>query len=302
MTVSTVSASQVNFTKAITKSFDGTTASNQHVFINRVPQYKDVTIDSGGSITTDGFETDKTGIIAFLATGTVKIGGSGINNKGGYRGGVSDGGDPDGSCHEKKQGESRSGTGTNSTSANGGAGGGGAKMFAGTGTGGGGASYGTLGTAGTIANNARGCVGGSAGNIYGKAALPQLFLGSGGGASYGDGTPTSSAGGRGGGIIFIKANRIELSGPMIASGRDGVGHRDWNGAGGAGSGGSIYLVANSATLGENLVTATGGIGAIGAANNGNNGGNGGSGRIRVEYTESFSGNTNPPASSIQLGL
>jgi hypothetical protein len=92
----------------------------------------------------------------------------------------------------------------------------------------------------------------------------------------------------GGGIIIIAGNSINVTGSVVANGGTGY-QADGSNADGSGAGGSILLYSNnSATLGTNLVTATGGPKV-------SYGGAGGAGRIEIYGT--YTGTTNPTANN-----
>jgi hypothetical protein len=140
--------------------------------------------------------------------------------------------------------------------------------------------------------------GGGGGGNYGVADLSLLFLGAGGG-SGGSGSPTSTgAGGAGGGIVYIYGQNVVVgaNGSVNANGADGSNAGAYSGGGGGGAGGSVKLYTNSITLGNDKVTANGGIGGTGAYS----GGNGGDGRIHIDYVSSISGTTTPLAHTTQL--
>ncbi len=69
--------------------------------------------------------------------------------------------------------------------------------------------------------------------------------------------------------------------------------------GGSGAGGSVIIRVRTASLGSDRVTALGGTRSIGMNNYG---GAGGVGRIRIEYCDTFSGSTNPPASVAKINF
>ena len=316
--VQSVSGGVVTVTSAPTKDYDGSgnSFSTQKVFVQRVPQYTNVTTNAytitagawdGGADHSDSGCTANmyTGIVAFRATGTVTVSVSGsISVNGlGYRAGSG----VTGSNVDGNQAESYTGTGSQLPSNNAGGGGGGDISESPPdgdhcGEGGGGGGYGTAGTVGGYGSSCQGIKPqANAGATYGTATLTTLFLGSGGGSggNDSDSSGASGAGARGAGIVFVVANTITVSGTIQANGSAGSAMSEGdNGAGGGGSGGSVYLGANTVTLGTNLVTATGGAGG---SNSGNPlwvgaGGAGGVGRIRVE-ADSKSGTTNPEASS-----
>ena len=189
------------------------------------------------------------------------------------------------------------GGGGGAQKANGNGGGGGYGSPGGRGTGGidytdaGTGEYGVGGTGGTSSGNSRG--GGGGGGTVGTSTLSKLYLGSGSGAQGGQYTSdycnvSGAAGVDGGGIIFIKAYNIVISGAIQSKGQNGNPGANSGGSGG-GSGGTIYLAATNVTVGTSLVVATGGTGGNGA------GGAGGVGRIRINYFNPITGTTNPAA-------
>jgi hypothetical protein len=121
-----------------------------------------------------------------------------------------------------------------------------------------------------------------------------MNLGSGGGGGFryriggagGDGGP-------GGGIVYLAAKTLNVGGNILANGYQGTYGTDT--IGGSGSGGSILIRTSTAIFGN--IQAVGGIRSSGWDGYG---GAGGVGRIRIEYCESFSGSTNPPASTQKL--
>jgi hypothetical protein len=197
-------------------------------------------------------------------------------------------------------GKASGGTAGTGSASKGGAGGGGGYNTGG----GGGGGYGTAG--GGAANgggdggtNTSGDGGGTApsggggGGTYGSSDLSTLFFGSAGGTGGADGSNTGD-GGNGGGIIYVAANSITVSGNIQANGGAGSAPVGGRGGGGGGAGGSVLLAGNSLTLGSSIVTATGGATAgsgVGLS------GAGGSGRIVTNYASSISGSTSPAASS-----
>jgi len=236
--VLSVTASTITFTGSITKSYDGTTASNQSVVVQRVPNYTSVTLDSTDSITAsawDGLTTTPTGsagyltgVVVFRATGTVSVGATAsitVNNLGytggaGGVGGVNDSGTADGGDN----GESYDGT----------VGSGGDDTL-------GAICCGNLGTEG----------GGTATNK--NAVSPEGTRGGGGGGGNADAVGTDGAGGGGGG---------------------GYGGAGGGGGGGADVGGNTGGAGGNGGTDDSVGGGGGGEGADGA--NGSAGGNAGS--------------------------
>jgi hypothetical protein len=106
----------------------------------------------------------------------------------------------------------------------------------------------------------------------------RVFLGGGGGAGD-DYMSQSGAGGRGGGLIFIDADRINGSGSVVADGEAGGPARsDSSGAGGGGAGGSVILAAVRGIEGI-TISASGGDGGAhkGMADSASGPGGGGGG-------------------------
>ena len=108
----------------------------------------------------------------------------------------------------------------------------------------------------------------------------RMFLGGGGGAGHSNNT-LGGAGANGGGIIFIEADDINGSVPIISANGSSASFSNGDGAGGGGAGGTIWLKANSAP--GIIVRANGGIGGNTINNNANRcfgpGGGGAGGRI-----------------------
>ena len=286
--VNSVSTTSIVLKSSPTKNYKGTGNSyvNQKVAVQRIPQYNNVTINSGGMITASGWEVLTTvptgnagfytGIVAFNATGTVTINSGGSINTlaKGYR-----------TFHSGWA----CGSGVGWGEGLGGysawlPGGGNRDCNSSSGGGGGGASFGTTGNpSGGIA----------AGSTYGEQTLAKIYLGSGGGD--GSNWAGGSYGGSGGGIIILNVNVLTINsgGSIINNGEAGFVYTgNCNGGKGGGSGGSIFFNAKGVTI-SGTVSATGGAG--GPSQCGRlSGGNGGSGRIAIYYT-TLSGTTNPVA-------
>ncbi len=246
----------------------------------RVPQFVDVTIPIGTSITAPSWNqtgyTNEGGIVVFMSTGTVTILGSIDANGLGFKGGAGI------NSGKAFRGESYTGNNTvaNSTELSGGGGGG--DSSGGSPSNGGNGGYGSPGNDGTVS--------GSGGASFGTADLSNLIFGPGGGGAGGK-TCTGAAGSNGGGIIFITANKIQLNSPgkITANGSNASNVGCPEAYGGAGAGGSIYLISNMSNLYAGFVTATGGTVAGSTA--------GGNGRVRL-LSNSVTGSTTPSAYSV----
>ncbi|RLA00505.1 MAG: hypothetical protein DRQ47_09415, partial [Gammaproteobacteria bacterium] len=264
-TVGSIVSNTVNFSQSVTKSYgdDGGNGNliSHPVMIQRIPNYVNVTIDSGAILTADdppegaSMPIELGGVVAFRCSDTLNISNGYINTniKGYSGGGAKDSGYYDGY------------------------GIGGGKMVNEQGSGGG---YGTAGEDGDD-----GSVGGT---DYGVANLSKLFLGSGGGS--GDYNTWMQTGGDGGGIIFVSAYTITITtGGLTAKGGKGGGPDTQNGGGG--SGGSIMVYGKDITIPNGTITAEKGLaGDVDA-------GDGGDGRIAVfyDYLTGTLGDTTPAA-------
>jgi hypothetical protein len=106
-------------------------------------------------------------------------------------------------------------------------------------------------------------------------------------------------GGNGGGVVFISAETVSVSGTVTASGGGGVTNGQYGGGGGGGAGGSVVLQGNNVSLGTTKVTSSGG--ALGDSTYAGDGGGGGVGRIAVYTAVSVSGTTTPTYSGSTVG-
>jgi hypothetical protein len=272
------SGSVINVEETISKSYDGASFANQRVICQRIPQWNDVNINSGADLTCNAWDGTTGGVLIFYSFGTVTVSsGRTINaDSKGYRGGIKS----ETSGIIADQGESRTGPGSANTSANDG-GGGGAESNNGDGGGGG---YATAGLAGNVSAPKPG----SGGGTYGSTTLTNLFMGSGGGG--GAYTSGASDGAPGGGIIYINAKIISITGNITSKG--GISATTTAGAwteGGGGAGGSILIRTEELTIGTNSVDVNGGHADWGVDKS-----TGGVGRIRLEYKTI---NTNPHPNS-----
>ncbi|MCB9760225.1 MAG: putative metal-binding motif-containing protein [Alphaproteobacteria bacterium] len=285
--VASVSGNTLDIEPDLRSTYDSASV----VLVQRIPHYTTVDVQSGGTLSADGWAGAGGGVVAFRAQDAVVIDGAVTAAGAGFLGGagvVSNSSDPD-------QGESYGGPGSAGvTSANGG--GGGAYPRRGdNGDSGGGGGYGVAGSPGT---NYGGSAVTSGGNTYGDAELAAWFVGSGGGGgspdTEGDGSPSNNItgdGGDGGGLIAIwSGTSIAVNGTITADGDDGEdasANEGEIGGGGAGSGGQILLAAPTVSL-IGTVSAVGGLGGLSdwhdtAPYGSAIGGDGGDGRIRLDY-------------------
>ena len=233
-----------------------------------VPHYQNITILTGATLTAHAWDGNTGGILVFKASQNLIVQpGASIDVTGlGFAGGIMPGSPwtSNGNTGESYTGPSI----LQSSSANGGGGGGGCDY---QNSGGSGGSYGSEGTNGggnQCANNHK------MGYTYGSDDLSTLFLGSGGGSAGG----CCISGGAGGGIALINAYNVTLQGSIFSNGADGQNGGN-DPAGGAGSGGSIKIMAVSADLSAGSLYALGGTGGSSSGNYGGQyvvfGGNGG---------------------------
>jgi excisionase family DNA binding protein len=277
--VSSVTASTITFTTPTVNSYVGGGAGNQKVVVQRVPNYTNVTVSTGGTLNTsnwDGLVTTPTGgagyltgIVAFRANGTVSVatgttigasekgyvGGTGAtsiqvggNNGESYEGSNGRGGNASGTTDLGGQtnGGGRSGAGALASPADAGARGGGA---------GGGAS----GSTGGGSSGGGGGHGGGGGGGGGSGVL----AGTGGTGGAGGATGTTGGGG-GGGCGTSQSSSGGDGGAGGAAGTNGVACN----AGGNGIGGAA---------GTGVNTGSGGGGGAGSGTQAQTGGGGGGG-------------------------
>lgn len=248
--------------------------------VERVHHYHDVLVQNGGILTAHAWDGTSGGIMAWRANGnlTVSLGGTIDLSGKGFRGGMYT------LNATAFQGEGTGGPGAQNYLPNGNGGGGGAYN-----TGGGGGGNGTPGIigAGDAGENY-----GRAGNSSGTNDLSLATFGGGGGGQGASDPSYEYRGTNGGALALISAKTISISGSIVANGMDPSGS-SLRGEGGGGAGGSILFKGQDVSLGANLVLATGGVAPYQWASSG------GAGRIRVEYCDSLSGSTNPPASVFQ---
>lgn len=249
-----------------------------------VPQYTDVTVNSGGSIVPSAYGGNGAsgGVIAFLASGTVTVnsGGSIDASAKGFAAATASPGIGGNGYNNGTNGQNN-GVGF-------GGGGGGGGYFGG---GGGGAQYNTApkiggnggagfstagGSGGTGSVIAGQPGGGSGGGLGGAGANAGYASAGGGGAGFADNTGLYFGGsgaygangvaGAGGGIIFIKTNSMSIAGTVKSDG--GVGTGDWQSSNGGA--GAVYISGSSINIGTNLVSVSGGgDGGSGSNVNGN---------------------------------
>ena len=315
--VSAISGNQVSFAGSKTKyygagTFDdsniGMGATNQKVIVQRVPNYRNVTIRANATLYADAWGGLGGGVLYFKANGSLVVNGAIDMSGRGYNGGVGN----TGVNNIGISGTSYAGPGNYTGGSNYGGGGSGS-----TDAGGGGGAYAGAGVNGVLSGYGtnRGGAIGWAGNPYGFANLSRLIMGSGGGGGGGVGTgnhcwDNGGNGGNAGGIVYINAAQITINGAIGANGYGGgtggstpsygcVDGATWSaGGGGGGAGGSVLINGSTVSLNSSKVSAGGGAGGISLYKTdqyrrGGNGGNGSVGRVAVFGTGSVTGATYP---------
>lgn len=260
-------------------TFDSTSSSATQVV--RVPNYIDVNVNSGSSITAPAWNGTQGGIVVFRASNEIDtVGYINVSQKG-FRGGDCNG---CGDSADGDQGEGYSGIGTGILNANdiGGGGGYGPSGLGGEpGAGGGHATTGGNGL-GQHTTDASG------GETVGFANLSRIFFGGGaGGGGDNDNLAPNAEFVDGGGIAIIFGNSIPNA-RVISKGEEGIISQNNGGTTGAGAGGSIWIGSN--TLSITYVDASGGPQVVGFGSD--FGGAGGDGRIKVN-SNTISGSTTP---------
>jgi hypothetical protein len=254
-----------------------------------MPQWTDVTIQDGGTLTTSAWNGTTGGIVAFRATSDLSIaadtgGGGGLIDVSGlgFESGTSPaGGAGGGGGATSSPGSAGSaggngssgygpGAGNGGTSAGGAGGGGGFDVFGGGsgGGGGGGASgggsggaYATTGNAGITGTSGPGGLGGDSGGGAGSAGTGGEGSGGSVGSTYGSADLTTMYLGSGGSGGASGAGGGGGGGHFFFTGGDG-GDGGTGGTGGKG-GGIIFAYTNSITI-NGLVSADGAGGSAGA--------------------------------------
>ncbi|MFT3840162.1 MAG: hypothetical protein QM723_24450 [Myxococcaceae bacterium] len=258
-----------------------------------VPEYRNLTITSTGSVYAPNWNGAVGGVVAILVTDELKVDGTlnadGIGFRGGVAGsaGIANGmgcmspNEPAPNGAQKGEGLLSSASWANTLTGFGrnanGAGGGVCQSSGG----GGGGNFGKGGSGGASTDGLR-PVGGEGGAAVLTNGFKPLF-GGGGGAGTRDSSGDGTSGGAGGGIVIVRAGHISGSGIISARGADALSGPpespvNQGSPGGGGAGGSIDIVsARSPTC---HVSVKGGNGGLPA------GGGGGGGRVRFSAPNS----------------
>ncbi len=231
--IDTINGTEVLFSSVIEGVYgadgDNEDLTGQSVILQRVPNFSNVIVRSGGLLTVASWNGAKGGVLAMRVSGELLIeyGGEISVNARGYRGGAgyTFTGEADG-----RQGESICGDPQAAVvSPNYGGGGGGyfgVEADDPCGQGGGGGGYGSPGGwvdySQTCRDSGNVTPAENGGDTYGSPGLQRLFFGSGGGGgATDDHSDESGSGGRGGGVLFLTAKHLSLAGVISAGGSGG---------------------------------------------------------------------------------
>ncbi|MCL6096364.1 MAG: site-specific integrase [Patescibacteria group bacterium] len=314
LTIQSVSTNTVTFTTAKTKFYGdgaandtniGTATTNQRVMLQRIPNYSNLTVLPGGTLTASAWNGTKGGVLFFRVSGTLDNRGTITMSGNGYRGGAASGaGNTAGTNGESydgtggvgssgqaaaNRGGGQGGAGTATASVGGGAGGGGGYGVGGAGGAGGGTiaagdggisatscTAGTTTTSSTGGAGGSGCPTGAGGGGGGASSAAGGAAGTGFTSGVGGTTSNGAGGGAGGGL----SGRTDLSIMLLGSGGGGGGNPWTTGAPTAGGngGGIIYINANIVNSSVGGVS-NNGVTAGNATSYGGGGGGGAGGSI-----------------------
>jgi hypothetical protein len=286
VTIKNISGTTLNLETPLTNSFYSGTfnaPSSSVTQVIRVPQYTNVTINSGASITAPAWNGFTGGIVIFRAKQFINTSGYVNVSQKGFRGGDCNG---CGNAAWGDQGESTIGIGTSSVSANGIGGGGGYGPSGYSGEPGAGGGHATAGGDGTSTTSSG--FNSIGGGTIGQANLSTIFFGGGaGGGGDNDGGAPLPEYSDGGGMALLFAPQI-INAKVEAKGEDGTGPGTIGGTSGGGAGGSIWLVADTLDVADVNVS-----GGIGGSDSDDFSGDGGLGRIRFDYNSKTGANITP---------
>jgi hypothetical protein len=304
-TIASVAGSVLTFTAPLSHTYTST-GTNNHAQVVVVEQYTTLDVPAGTALLAPVWNGSTGGILAVHVTGAMTVEGRVSMAGRGYRGTVHrcTSGGPTYTCKDGFSGESPFGPGSQGVANNGPGGGGGARgQDCGMGAAG---SYGTAGQKGTNGTHTMGNCSAISGNSPAGSTIgdPDLtsaifFGGAGGEGGADEDGAYPGKGGDGGGIIFIEAGTLTVTGQVTVDGGDGgngVQNAVCGGSGcgmsggGAGAGGAVRIIATTADLGSGLVTSNGGNG--GKCTCATSGAAGGRGRIAVQ-AGTVNGSTTP---------
>ncbi len=277
-----------SLTMQATLQYTYTDSGDSQAQVVKIPQYTTVTINTGQTWSGADWDGNVNGFLIFAASVSTTITGVASTYATGFLGGANGYG---GSGATTQQGEGTGGARTQSTSPQGNGGGGAdneASYYAGGGAGGH-ANSGQNGWSFPVLSNG--------GGTAGSADLTTMVFGGGGACSQRSASPYYIQGGDGAGIVAIFTNSLTVTGNVRCDGQNGYDAvaSDSSTGGGAGAGGSVLIVCQTATLGSNLIYATGGKGGAVAGSSPPSaiGADASTGRIAVHHSGTVTGTTNP---------
>lgn len=258
-----------------------------------VPEYTDVTLATDALLKAHPWDGSSGGVLALLATGTVRNEGLLSASEKGLRGGqVVDDANNSNGCTGLSEPAPRGAQRGESVLAgrfgpqetgygNLGNGGGGGNCHN---SGGGGGGHGGPGGRGAVTAAGDGArpYGGLGGSAVPYSLEERLLLGGGGGAGHSN-NDTGTPGGHGGGIVFLRAAHLTGAGRVSANGQSS-GKTGNDGAGGGGAGGTLSLRV-SGTLAQAALEALGGTGGSTSFGGDGPGGGGGGGRALLQAAD-----------------
>ncbi len=287
----------ITTTKLLKNSYVSDGVSQAQVLVMK--QYHNITINPGVTLSSKAWDGNVGGILPILSNGTVTILGTLSGAGVGFRGGS---GFIAGTGSIQYPGEGTEGVQVPSKNSNGNGGGGGQTETAAgannedAGAGGGNGTAGVRGAWSWSSNQGLN----AGGQISGTDDLTLMTFGGAGGkagSDYKSEPGFSGDGANGGGIIIIIGEYVNISGSVDVSGNSPAAAPV---QGGAGAGGSVYIEAQTASIGTNQINIAGGTTSQVENGSDTGFGYGGIGRIRLEYCEFFSGSTSFPLSSQKL--
>jgi hypothetical protein len=243
--------------------------------IIKIPRYTTATV-SAHSVTAWNGTTG--GVEVIVGKTSITVSGSPSASSKGFRGGVASGGNG-----QKPSGEGTVGTYANQYTPNGNGGGG--PLINGSITSGGGGGHAAAGGNGSTVSGS-GTLG-QGGSQVGSADLVTMQMGGGGGGAGRDIGGSLSDGAIGAGILILISKDISQSAGAKADG--GSSGNATDASGGAGAGGSILYVCDTATLGSGLSTTA--AGTAGTATS--PGGTASVGRIAIHHKGTVTGTSTP---------
>lgn len=273
-----------------TLNFSYNSSSGNAAQVIVLPQYTNVTVNTGITWSVKPWNGVTGGVLSFLFNGTFLVNGTTTGTGAGFRGGIGL------TAQHGTQGEGYLGLGIISNQPNGNGGGADIDYENDAAAGGGNGTPGGNGQ--TRPGKGNQAIGGL---TSGSSDLTTITLGGGGGAGgYGGGHGGGGINGApGGGIIMPIGVQVTIgpAGLIVSNGANGS--VIFEGASAPGAGGSILLLCQTATLGVNQVVAVGGLSVTGGGTPTVTSGSGGDGRIHVGYLVSFSGSTAPTLTTLQ---